>query len=413
MTSTAAASYYFGIESTTLNFNHAGASTTTQSIAITTTGFLGIIEGASPANGAPVSVTFSCGLAPAPAPDDPHSSELLDQARKRFSTLAARTSATNIGESISAAITDAFSGAPTQVSARHILTGFASARRRDDDELQAAYGALGYDDLLAQTPSPAQAVASRWHTWLDVRGGGLDDDRASAFDGRHLNVTGGVAYRMSATLLLGGVVGYEDFNYELGLRNVELDGNGWTAGGYVGWKFWDRLRLDGMLIYSRISYDAQADAVTGDFDADRVTGMMRVSGRWTIVPWLFVEPSGRVIHTHEDQDGFTDTAGVAQEDYSFDVGTASFGGEVGSPLAWNGVTITPSVGLFGDYGLGDSTQNDVAVVPQAEDGWSARVTSGVRLSVDNGLSASIGIDYAGIGVDAQQWMLRAGVGMKF
>ena len=57
-----------------------------------------------------------------------------------------------------------------------------------------------------------------------------------------------------------------------------------------GWKFWDKLRLDGMLTYGQIDYRAQAAAVTGGWDADRITGMLRLAGRYGFALY-YVEPS--------------------------------------------------------------------------------------------------------------------------
>jgi outer membrane autotransporter protein len=336
---------------------------------------------------------------------------LLDQTRKRFSQLAAQTTITNTSESVVDALNDAFSGNSTiHMQEGRIATSFAAIEnvqeRTQSDAARSAYAAL------ARRPIPAQHIAqSPWHVWIDARYTSYDDDDNPAFGSRHLNVTGGGSYRFGS-LVAGIVLGYENFDYELGLRSAKLDGHGWSGGGYFGWRFLDRLRLDGMLTYGRISYGAQADAVTADFDADRITTMLRLSGSWNPGAW-YVEPSARLIYAWENQDSFTDTVGVSQPDYSFNVGVASVGGKVGIPLIWTGGTLTPTVGLFGDYRFGDDTISTVATLPNIDNGWSARLTGGLRWTFLNGLSASIDGDYGGLGQDVRFWRLRASLGAKF
>lgn len=347
------------------------------------------------------------------------SSQLLDETRQRFSKAAAQVSITNVGESVTGAISDAFAGGGgTQFSEGRIATSFAAIDKATDKDDKAnpndAYAALGYDKGMARKAPPLPNIApSPWHAWIDVRYTALDSKQVSTFDAHHTNATGGLSYRFNDHFLAGLVAGYEDFNYELGFRNAKLDGNGWNGGGYFGWKFLDRLRLDGMLTYGRISYGAQADNVTAGFDADRITGMLRLSGRWGLGASFYVEPSARIIYANEKQDAFTDTAGVLHSKYDFDVGLASFGGEVGAATIWNSWVVTPTVGLYSDYRIGADTAATIATLPNFGNGMSARVTGGLRWTASNGFTTSVGGEYGGLGSDIQFWRARASAGMAF
>jgi hypothetical protein len=350
-------------------------------------------------------------------------SQLIDKMNQTFSQTAAQTSSQATGDSVTSAINDAFSGGgTTQASDGRIATSFAAienaANKSDPDEARHAYSALAYNNAagspVINKAAPAPVIyRSPWHVWVDARYTSIDDKRVSSFDAHQTNVTGGLSYKFSDTFLLGLVTGYADFNYELGFRNARLDGNGWNGGGYFGWKFWDRLRLDGMVTYGRISYGAQADTVTAGFDANRITSMLRLSGRYGLAAGWYLEPSARVIYANEKQDAFVDSAGVAHEKYAFDVGLGSFGGEVGAPVILGTWVVTPTVGAFGDYRFGDDAVQTVATLPNIDDGWSARVTGGLRWSALNGFAASIGAEYGGMGSDTRFWRAKGAIGLKF
>lgn len=358
----------------------------------------------------------------APQKSQSTSSQLLEQLRQQFSKIVAGTTSTNTGESVSGAITDAFNGGgTTQAGNGRISTSFAAiendaATRERKDDAREAFAALGYAKGMVTKAPPATLVPlyrSPWQVWIDARYTATDDKRVTSFDGRQTNLTGGISYRFNDYFLAGLITGYEDFNYELGFRNGKLDGNGWNAGGYFGWRFWDHLRLDGMLTFGRINYGAQADNVTGSFDADRTTSMLRLSGRYGLAANWYVEPSGRLIYAHEKQDAFTDTAGVVHPNYAFNVGLASFGGEVGAPSVWGSWIVTPSFGLYGDYRFGTDNVQSVATLPNLDDGWSARVTGNLRWSAPSGFIAAIGGQYGGLGSDTTYWQAKGSLGIKF
>lgn len=346
----------------------------------------------------------------------------IEQLRRTFSKLAAETSSNAMGDSVGGAITDAFgSGGTTQLDGNRISTSFAAlnnARASDtkkDDE-RAAFAALGYDKVSVTKAMPrgVDPAPSLWHAWIDSRFTGLQDrdPRMASFAGHHTHLTGGLSYRFSSTFVAGLVAGYEDFKYDVSGDSLFLKGRGGHGGGYFGWKFWDRLRLDGMLTYGRIDYGAQDNSITAGFRANRITGMARLSGRYGMGTY-YLEPSARVTWAHERQDGFNDTAGIQHPTYDFTVGRASFGSEAGAPIIWNDTIVTPTLGLFGDYRFGVETVSAVAVVPTLADGWSARVTGGLSWQTAWGATASVGGEYGGLAGDVRYWRARSSLGVKF
>ena len=347
---------------------------------------------------------------------NPTSSQIIDQMRQTFSKMAAQSSSNSMGNSVNGALNDAFgSGGTTQLADGRISTTFAALENSNTrDDGRDAYAALDYNKDKLFTKAAPVLPQSPWHAWIDAQYTDFNDrsDSANKFDGHNTNVTGGLSYKFNRDFVAGFVTGYEDFKYDVSSLNAFLKGDGWHAGGYFGWKFWDKLRLDGMLTYGQIDYGAQAGAVTGGWNADRITSMLRLSGRYRFSTY-YVEPSARVTWARESQDAFIDSAGVAHNDFGFTVGRASLGAEVGTPMIWSNIVVTPYVGLFGDYRFGDETIAAASVVPNLENGWTARVTGGFSATASSGLTASIGGEYGGLGDTLQYWRGKASVGVKF
>jgi hypothetical protein len=368
----------------------------------------------------------SCNPINGPSGSSPSNSQLLEQARLTLSRIAAAASSQAMGDSVAGAIGDAFSdGGTTQFNEGRIRTSFAaieaaqvanpndtrsSAEKKRDDAEKAFASALGYDKM----PVKAGPLVARspWHAWFEGRYTGFDGSNSTS-DAHTANLTGGLSYRFTRDFLAGLVAGYEDFRYTMGSTAIFLKGDGFHTGAYFGWRFVDRLRLDGMATYGRIHYDAGANGVTGGFDADRFTGMTKLSGRYGIGGTFYVEPSASMIVAREWQDTFADSAGVAHSTFGFTVGRASVGGEVGTPIPFRSFVLTPFAGVFGDYRFGDQTAAAVSTVPVFDNGWSARVTGGLRSVATNGLSASIGGEYGGLGDPVRFYRLTGRVGVSF
>jgi len=108
---------------------------------------------------------------------------------------------------------------------------------------------------VGKTP-PSRTFARRWSAWLDIRNSGWD--KSDIVDGRQINVTGSVGYKLTPEVLIGAFSGYEDFRYDFTAVSGKSKGDGATIRGYAAWHIAPTLRWDAMLGWSRISYDASA-----------------------------------------------------------------------------------------------------------------------------------------------------------
>ncbi len=135
------------------------------------------------------------------------------------------------------------------------IADVAPDKKRDPFE---AFGALGYARAPYLKAPPL--IRSPWHMWIDGRFTGFEDKNITSFDGWHDNITGGASYRFSQNFLAGraGRLRELQLRHEHCGTPTSLKGDGTSGGGYFGWKFFDKLRLDGMLTYGRINYTAAA-----------------------------------------------------------------------------------------------------------------------------------------------------------
>ena len=79
-----------------------------------------------------------------------------------------------------------------------------------------------------------------------------------------------------------------------------------------------------------------------------------------------------------------------------------------------GWTLTPSVGLYGDWRF--SSDSAIATGTQVafiKNGWSGRVTTGRSATAKNGCSISLGGEYGGIGETFKVWTGNVRVTVPF
>lgn len=370
----------------------------------------------SDSSGPPYSLQWSCVSAAGLT-----NSQILEQTRQTFSKIGAQVSSQAMGDAVGGAIGDAFSGGgTTQFGNGSFRTNFAaieSAQNADAKpsgevrDAREAFAVLGYAKAShLKTP----VVQSPWHVWIDGRFTGFEDRSAVGFDGWHSNVTGGTSYRFTDNFLAGVLVGYENSNYSTAVLGApaSLRSEGVSGGGYLGWKFYDHLRLDGMLTYGRINYGAAAGAVSASFSADRITAMSKLSGRYGFGAfWL--EPSAMLTIASEHQDSFIDTTAVLHNTFDFTVGRASTGGTVGVPLVWGLCVVTPTFGVFADYRFGDEAIAALSAVPTFNNGWSAHVNGGLSIAMPGNITASATAEYGGLGDNIPYWRAKGSLGVRF
>jgi hypothetical protein len=329
------------------------------------------------------------------------------------STLVATTSGETISSAIDGGITDGFSndGTPTSFSANGAFINFAAEPRSDiarrTDE---AFSALGYAGSTNKAPDFNKApprLDREWSAWADIRGTGwkVDDSTSGSSDlkGSQINATLGLGRKLDTDTLVGVVVGYENFKYDVASLAGTLKGNGETIGGYVARRF-GNLRFDAALGWSNVDYNATAGTAAGSFTGSRWLGSTGLTGDYKLNAYT-IEPSAKVYVLWERQTAWTDSLGTAQDGRDFSAGRVALGSKLGrSFLASNGWTLTPDVGLYGDWRF----QSDTALptgtaVANIGAGWSGRVTAELSAKALNGCAVSLDGEYGGLGTNYKIW----------
>jgi Autotransporter beta-domain/Bacterial Ig-like domain (group 3)/IPT/TIG domain len=357
-----------------------------------------------------------------------------DSARLHQMQSAVMPVVTNLsGQAISSAIDNAisagFGGACQLVSPNgggftYCFDGDASAQPRSlameeshllPDQrqiLEHDFAALGFaEEAPAAKKAPAAPPPHDWLGWLDVRAAEFRTTTlGSDLQGTQVNGTAGITRRLTPDFLVGVVGGYEHFDFTSQAYNGALKGDGFTAGGYVGWRLTSTVRFDASGAWSDISAADSSGAATGNFTGHRWFASAGATGNYAWAATV-IEPSARVYMLWEQENAYTDSLGTAQPSHTFDTGRGSAGVKVSHMFAAGLGTLAPYVGLYGDYYFSKddattTTTPALAAVTPILQGGSARATGGVTMMFDGGKQLSFGGEYSGIGQNTRIWNLQ-------
>jgi uncharacterized repeat protein (TIGR01451 family) len=331
----------------------------------------------------------------------------LKALQNQVTPIVAQTSGAAISGAIDNAVSDAFGdgGPPIGAGPNGVTVNFAAAprsevKRRTDE----AFSALGYAGNPTKAP-PRSLVEREWSLWLDVHGSGWDRNDADAdLKGRQINVTGGLGRKLTPDLLVGIVVGYENFRYDSAALDGTMKGNGGTIGAYAAWRLLPTLRWDAVLAWSDIFYDGSAGTASGSFTGQRWLASTGLTGNYRAAGFV-LEPSVKVYALWEREGEWTDSLGTLQSAHSFSTGRVATGGKASySWLLASGARLAPYVGLYGDwrFGTDDAVPAGQPIVGIGN-GWSARATGGIAYATAGGASLSLGGEYGGLGADYKVW----------
>ena len=287
----------------------------------------------------------------------------------------------------------------------------SSASARVDD----AFNALAYaKSPVTKAPPLAPAAPKVWLPWLDVRWTGWNTDfSAGDIRGGQVNAIAGLTRKLTPDLLVGVLGGYENFDYTSQTLNGKLRGDGWTVGGYLGWRISPGVRFDAAIGRSAVSYDGVSGTAQASFPGHRWLASGGLTGLYR-TQWLHIEPSARVYAIWERDNSYVDSLGTPQAENSFSTGRASAGAKVTYPIVWGGTTtLSPYVGLYADYYF--SSDNATLLLPtQFVQGWAARTTAGVSYNAVGGARVMIGGELGGLGSqDFTVWSVRARASVPF
>ena len=342
--------------------------------------------------------------------------------------IEAQGSGQAISGAIDGAISDGFSenGSPISGGSNGMHFNFAAAPQEDAQEraqkrVSDAFAALGYARDPMLTKAPPRAAPTEWLAWADVRGTNWSTSTQTGdIRGGQSNGLIGLTRKLTPDVLVGAFGGYEIFDYTSQLLDGRLKGEGWTAGGYLGWHMLPGLRFDAGVARSGISYDGVAGTASGTFPGQRWLATAALVGTYRTMPGFEIEPSARVYALWEHDDAYTDTLGTLQTERTFSTGRASAGTKVAYPWMWSATTtVAPYVGVYADYYF---NQDDAALPVAAPlllptefiSGWSARVTSGIAVSSAAGPKLSVGGELGGLGSNQfTLWSVRGQAALPF
>jgi hypothetical protein len=302
---------------------------------------------------------------------------------------------------------------PRDASAKDGVKDFMAAPDRTKNTLMdEEFAALGYARIITKAPPKSPVVQRDWLGWIDVRGLSLNNNTpGNDLKGNQLNVTAGLTRKLTPDFLVGGFAGYEHLDFNSDALNSRLKGDGWTAGGYLGWRVAQSLRFDMTLARSGIAYNDVAGMAAASFPGDRwlASGGLTGTYHWQA---LVLQPSAKVYALWEHDGAYTDSLGIAQSTNNFSTGRASAGTKVSYPFEWiSTVALAPYAGVFGDYYF---TGNNavVAGVPTPAlllQGWSARFATGLDMKFRNGGVISVAGELGGIGSNTSTtiWTYKA------
>jgi hypothetical protein len=278
------------------------------------------------------------------------------------------------------------------------------------------YGALGYANNPMPTKAPPSAMVppKDWQVWAEVQGTGWNTNVSNGdIVGTQTNALLGVTRRLTPDLLIGAFGGYETFGYGSNTLNGRLDGDGWTGGGYVGWRIWPGLRFGAAVARSGIGYDGVSGTASATFPGNRWVASTGLTGTYTMAR-LLIEPSAKVHVLWEHDNQYLDSLGTVQNAIDFSTGRASGGAQVTYPWyadAW--VAIAPYVGAYADYYFNNNGGVPLLLPTQFVQGFAGRVTAGLAYNINNGPKLSVGGELGGIGNDFLTWSARGRVSWPF
>jgi Autotransporter beta-domain/Bacterial Ig-like domain (group 3)/Putative Ig domain len=278
------------------------------------------------------------------------------------------------------------------------------------------FSALGYAGVTKAPPKPF-VQPREWLAWIDVRGISFNNNTPGAdLSGNQVNVTAGLTRKLTPDFLVGGLAGYEKLDFNSDALNSRLKGDGWTVGGYLGWRLTPNVRFDMMLARSAIGYDDTSGMAAASFSGERWLASGGFTGTYLFRGFV-LQPSAKLYALWEHDGAYTDSLGTAQPTNDFSTGRASAGTRASFPLEWStaSVALAPYAGIYGDYYFTGNSAT-IAGVPTPAlllQGWSARATAGLDMKFRNGGVISLGGEFGGIGSNTSLWTYKASGSVPF
>jgi outer membrane autotransporter protein len=358
--------------------------------------------------------TFACvaGVpAPVPVPTPNTDSQNIRSLQTAITKSVATTSGAMLTSAVDGGIAAGFSSGSTPMSFGPnggFMNFAAEPRSETTTSAEEAFGALGYAGNVYKAPPRAPLLEREWSAWADIRGTGWKANDTTGFgndlSGSQVNLTAGLGRKLNTDTLVGVVVGYEHFKYDVAALAGSLKGDGETIGGYFARRFGGNLRFDAALAWTNLNYSATAGTATGSFMGSRWLASVGLTGKYKYDVYV-IEPSAKVYALWESERAWTDSLGTLQNSRDFSAGRTALGAKIARPFDTSGGwTVSPYVGLYSDWRFqSDNALPTGTPVANIGTGWSGRVTTGLAARAAGGAMISLEGEYGGLGANYKIW----------
>ncbi|MEO0382870.1 MAG: autotransporter outer membrane beta-barrel domain-containing protein [Pseudomonadota bacterium] len=285
----------------------------------------------------------------------------------------------------------------TSPNALHAIeTAFSQVDANPDDEDERAVSAYypSVDVVPGYLPEASASDAPLVNVWMH---GSLTHYDGDAFDGDTWNGVVGADYLITSTVLVGVLGGYEKGDLSFQLTDGAFNGQGFTAGAYVGIRLAENVVADAFFTHSWLDYGNRVGAATGDTTASRYMISLNVSGRHELAENLTLEPNALFFWAHENQDGYALSDGTVVAANSIQSGRLSMGPKFRYQMAFDdGSAWSIFASAHGEFDLSSDIQTNTAL-PDFDNLLSARLGLGVDGTFFNGWAISLSGDVSGLG----------------
>jgi len=275
---------------------------------------------------------------------------------------------------------------------------------------------FGEDDEEATIGGSGELI-SRWGGFVNgtiARGGQSTgaSNRRIVTDYQSLGLTAGVDYRVSTRWVLGGALGFADFESDLE-DGGGLQTNGFTLTGYTSFYPLDRLYVDARLSYSSMSLDLKRRIFfrTPTFTLDRTAlgetdstqlafattvGYHLAQGAWNVTPNLGLRYVDSTIDGFAETGAQDNNASFAEQ--NFDSLQLALGVQVSRVISLSNGVITPQF----DLSLNRESKGDARAIDARLAGARAATPFAVVTDDEDSSFGNAGIGFVYVGPNGRQ-----------
>ncbi|MEO8421149.1 MAG: autotransporter outer membrane beta-barrel domain-containing protein [Hyphomicrobium sp.] len=246
----------------------------------------------------------------------------------------------------------------------------------------------------------AYATSSPWDVWVEGRYSAFNDDAGNLDRDGHVGVLYlGGDYRVAQNMIVGALVQFDWSKDDSGVLASKVDGNGWMIGPYLSAQIHQNIYLDLRAAWGGSTNDLTLGTTNGTFDTTRWLVKGTLAGNWMYDAWRFT-PSAELAYVEENQNVFTNSAGVLVPSQTVSLGRLQFGPEFGYRFAHTADTfIEPFAAIRGVW---DFDNPNVAIIDGfvvgPGDFWG-RLEGGLNVMTAGGTYVRGSASWDGVGSD--------------